>query len=104
MLITVSVKLANAANAFQLEKGDNIVILKNYDSNASDPTADLYVYEDGKEKQVASNVSTDSLICSQDGVLGYISVDDSGARSFGIYGGGEAVTASSGVSEILLLV
>ena len=99
-----SVKLANAANAFQLEKGDNIVILKNYDSNASDPTADLYVYEDGKEKQVASNVSTDSLICSQDGVLGYISVDDSGARSFGIYGGGEAVTASSGVSEILLLV
>ena len=34
-----SVKLANAANAFQLEKGDNIVILKNYDSNASDPTA-----------------------------------------------------------------
>lgn len=99
-----SVKLANAANAFQLEKGDNIVILKNYDSNASDPTADLYVYEDGKEKQVASNVSTDSLICSQDGVLGYISVDDSGSRSFGIYGGGEAVTASSGVSEILLLV
>lgn len=99
-----SVKLANAANAFQLEKGDNIVILKNYDSNASDPTADLYVYEDGKEKQVASNVSTDSLICSQDGVLGYISVDDSGARSFGIYGGSEAVTASSGVSEILLLV
>ena len=90
-----SVKLANAANAFQLEKGDNIVILKNYDSNASDPTADLYVYEDGKEKQVASNVSTDSLICSQDGVLGYISVD---------YGGSEAVTASSGVSEILLLV
>ena len=99
-----SVKLANAANAFQLEKGDNIVILKNYDSNASDPTADLYVYEDGKEKQVASNVSTDSLICSQDGVLGYISVDDSGSRSFGIYGGSEAVTASSGVSEILLLV
>ena len=99
-----SVKLANAANAFQLEKGDNIVILKNYDSNASDPTADLYVYEDGKEKQVASDVSTDSLICSQDGVLGYISVDDSGSRSFGIYGGGEAVTASSGVSEILLLV
>lgn len=99
-----SVKLANAANAFQLEKGDNIVILKNYDSNASDPTADLYVYEDGKEKQVASRVSTDSLICSQDGVLGYISVDDSGSRSFGIYGGGEAVTASSGVSEILLLV
>lgn len=99
-----SVKLANAANAFQLEKGDNIVILKNYDSNASDPTADLYVYEDGKEKQVASNVSTDSLICSQDGVLGYISVDDSGLRSFGIYGGSEAVTASSGVSEILLLV
>lgn len=98
------VKLANAANAFQLEKGDNIVILKNYDSNASDPTADLYVYEDGKEKQVASNVSTDSLICSQDGVLGYISVDDSGSRSFGIYGGSEAVTASSGVSEILLLV
>lgn len=49
-------------------------------------------------------MSTDSLICSQDGVLGYISVDDSGARSFGIYGGGEAVTASSGVSEILLLV
>ena len=78
--------------------------MKNYDSNASDPTADLYVYEDGREKQVASNVSTDSLICSQDGVLGYISVDDSGARSFGIYGGGEAVTASSGVSEILLLV
>lgn len=99
-----SVKLANAANAFQLEKGDNIVILKNYDSNASDPTADLYVYEDGKEKQVASNVSTDSLIYSQDGVLGYISVDDSGSRSFGIYGGSEAVTASSGVSEILLLV
>lgn len=99
-----SVKVANAANAFQLEKGDNIVILKNYDSNASDPTADLYVYEDGKEKQVASNVSTDSLICSQDGVLGYISVDDSGSRSFGIYGGSEAVTASSGVSEILLLV
>lgn len=99
-----SVKLANAANAFQLEKGDNIVILKNYDSNTSDPTADLYVYEDGKEKQVASNVSTDSLICSQDGVLGYISVDDSGSRSFGIYGGSEAVTASSGVSEILLLV
>lgn len=99
-----SVKLANAANAFQLEKGDNIVILKNYDSNASDPTADLYVYEDGKEKQVASNVSTDSLICSQDGVLGYISVDDSGSRSFGIYGDSEAVTASSGVSEILLLV
>lgn len=99
-----SVKLANAANAFQLERGDNIVILKNYDSNASDPTADLYVYEDGKEKQVASRVSTDSLICSQDGVLGYISVDDSGSRSFGIYGGGEAVTASSGVSEILLLV
>ena len=99
-----SVKLANAANAFQLEKGDNIVILKNYDSNASDPTADLYVYEDGKEKQVASNVSTDSLICSKDGVLGYISVDDSGSRSFGIYGGSEAVTASSGVSEILLLV
>lgn len=99
-----SVKLANAANAFQLEKGDNIVILKNYDSNASDPTADLYVYENGKEKQVASNVSTDSLICSQDGVLGYISVDDSGSRSFGIYGGSEAVTASSGVSEILLLV
>lgn len=99
-----SVKLANAANAFQLEKGDNIVILKNYDSNASDPTADLYVYEDGKEKQVASRVSTDSLICSQDGVLGYISVDDSGSRSFGIYGGCEAVTASSGVSEILLLV
>ncbi len=98
------VKLDNAANAFQLEKGDNIVILKNYDSNASDPTADLYVYEDGKEKQVASNVSTDSLICSQDGVLGYISVDDSGSRSFGIYGGSEAVTASSGVSEILLLV
>lgn len=99
-----SVKLANAANAFQLERGDNIVILKNYDSNASDPTADLYVYEDGKEKQVASRVSTDSLICSQDGVLGYISVDDSGSRSFGIYGGSEAVTASSGVSEILLLV
>lgn len=99
-----SVKLANAANAFLLEKGDNIVILKNYASTASVPTADLYVYEDGQEKMVASNVSTDRFLCSKEGVIGYISIDESGARSFGIYDGGESVTVSSDVGEITLLV
>lgn len=96
-------KLANAVNAFTIENGKDVVVLKNYGYTAGFvSTADLYVSEDGEEKQVCTAVSTDGILCTESGCLGFISVDESGAKSFMIYADGEAVTVAAGVSEIIL--
>ncbi len=98
-----STKLSNAANAFTLESADSVVVLKNYGSIGSTSTADLYVYNDGKEKQAGTAVSTDDILASSDGTLGFISVDENGTRSFNIYSDNEATVAAADVDKILLL-
>lgn len=98
-----STKLSNAANAFTLENGDNIVVLKNYGSIGSASTADLYVCNNDGEKQAGSGVCTDDILASSDGTLGFISVDENGVRSFNIYSDNEATVAAENVDKILLL-
>lgn len=96
-------KLANAVSAFTIENGKDVIILKNNGYTAgSILTADLYVSENGEEKQICTSVSTDGILCSESGALGFIGVDENGTKSFMVYADGETTEAARGVSGILL--
>lgn len=93
-------KLSNAANAFTVEKSDDIIIIKNHNSLASSPTADYYIYSDGEEELVGEKIVVDSFMSTEKGKAAYISNADDGGSLY-VYSKGKSACVSGGVSEIL---
>lgn len=95
-------KISNAAGAFTVENDSDIVILKDNDVSKPQPLANYYLYSDGEEKLIGSDVIVSTFNYTGNGKAGFIS-DNDGKNSFIIYSNGKSAVIDEGVSEIILL-
>lgn len=93
-----SVKLSNSVNAFTVEDNKDVIILKNHNSDTSTQTADYYIFRDGEEILIDSEILVDSFIYSDTGNAAYITPNN----ELCIFGGEKSSSINDGVSEILL--
>lgn len=94
-----TVKLSNSASAFIVEDQKDIIILKNYKTEGSLQIADFYLYADGEEFIIGSNIIVDSFDYSGNGKACYITADN----KLMIYSDNESSVIDENVNEILLL-
>lgn len=94
-------KLSNAADAFTVENGQDIIILKQHADNNSHSTADYYIYAEDEEALIADDALVSSFMFSENGKAAFITdFDNSG--SLWIYRNGKTEAVTQGVSEIIL--
>lgn len=98
---TDKIKVSNAANAFTVENFEDVIVLKEYDVQASQPTADYYFCTDSGEKLIGSSVVVSSFNYNDNGQTAYISDTEDGSRLW-VYGGRKSSAIAEGVTEILL--
>lgn len=98
---TETQKISNAAVDFVLNGAQDILVLKEYNGFYSEPLADCYAYSDGKEIKVGDSVIVSSFVTRKDGACAFIGNSDESATLM-LYGDGESVEISNGVTEIIL--
>lgn len=95
------VKISNAADAFTVENGQDIIILKQHADNNSHPTADYYIYSENEEALIAEDALVESFKFTENGKAAFIT-DSDNSGSLWIYRNGKTELVMRGVSEIIL--
>lgn len=94
-----SEKLSNAATAFIIENHKDIIILKNYKTDGSLQTADFYLYDDGDEILIGSDIVIDRFDYFNSGKACYVTADN----KLYFYSEKESTVIDDNVTEILFL-
>lgn len=95
-----SVKLSNAANAFFVENRKDIIILKNYKTDGSLQTADFYLYDNGEEILIGSDIVVERFDYFDRRKACYVTADN----KLYFYSEKESSVIDDNVTDILLLV
>lgn len=96
-----SVKLSNAANAFTVEKSDDIIIIKNHNLQGPQPVADYYLSVNSEETLIGENIVVSTFTVSDGGKAAYAALNETG-NYLAVYCNGENTVIAQNVDEILL--
>lgn len=99
-----SSKLSDDAGAFFIDSNMNIIVLKNYKSDAEFSTVDLYLCNNGEESLICNNVIESSYVFEKNGYSAFICNNESGKKVLCTSCNGKIAEISDNVSEILLFV
>lgn len=96
-----SVKLSNAANAFTVEKTDDIIIIKNHNLQGPQPVADYYLSVNSEEMLIGENIVVSTFTAADGGKAAYAALNETG-NSLTVYCNGENSVIAQNIDEILL--